>query len=147
MFIVERTHLDVKRIADNVRNTARFERSVLSRLLAENLSSDMPNRCPHSLHGNVRQVADCTWVSDRLTSYGMQVHIGDIVCHGSCCGEVATCLLQGVELNVVVLVFQPLGGGIWSKGDGPYELWSTLNLFNALAWKVLADGSVFVLQC
>ena len=147
MFIVERTHLDVKRIADNVRNTARFERSVLSRLLAETLSPAIPNGCPHSLHGNVRQVADCTWVSDRLTSYGMHVHIGDIVCHGSCCGEVATCLLQGVELNVVVLVFQPLGGGIWSRGDGPYELWSTLNLFNALAWKVLADGSVFVLQC
>ena len=77
----------------------------------------------------------------------MQVHIGDIVCHGSCCGEVATCLLQGVELNVVVSVFQPLGGGIWSRGDGPYELWSTLNLVGALAWKVLANGSVFVLQC
>ena len=147
MFIVERMHLDVKRIADNVRNTARFERSVLSRLLAVSLSPAMPNGCPHSLHGKVRQVADCTWVSDRLTSYGMQVHVGNIVCHGSCCGEVAACLLQGLELHVVVLAFQPLVGGIWSRGDGPYELWSTLNLFGALAWKVLANGSVFVLRC
>ncbi len=73
--------------------------------------------------------------------------MGDVVCQGSCCGEVAACLLQGVELNVVVLVFQHIGGGQWSRGDGPYELWSTLNLSGSLAWKVFANGSVFVLRC
>ena len=97
MFIVERTHLDVKRIADHVRNTARFERSVLSRLLAESLSPAMPHGCPHNLHGKVRQVADCNCVSDRLTSYGLQVLTSTANCN--MCFR-CVCLTQNTCCNV-----------------------------------------------
>lgn len=73
MFIVERNHLTVKRTADNVKNCQRFERSVLAKLFCEATDGVREGVGPHSLHGKVAQLDGATWVSDRLTSYGLEV--------------------------------------------------------------------------
>ena len=75
MFIVERNHLTVKRVADHVKRLTRFERSVLSRLLAEATTPKSAEGCPHRLHGRVVQVNSTTWTSDRMVSYGLEAPV------------------------------------------------------------------------
>ena len=75
MRIVERNHLKVKRVADYVKCTTRFERSILSRLLAEATTPKSAEGCPHRLHGRVVQVNSTTWTSDRMVSYGLEAPV------------------------------------------------------------------------
>jgi hypothetical protein len=143
MFIVERRHLEVKQIADRCTNTARFERTVLARLLAETTAPAFGG--PHQLFGKVQQLASGTFASDRLRSYGLEVHVGDVVCHRAGCGRVALCILQGRDLSVAVELFA--GGAVdkWRR-TAVVQLWNARLVQSALAWQDLPDGSILVVR-
>ena len=154
MFVVERTHLKVKRVAENVRNTSRFERSVLAGVLCMSLRAAEADAGDHNLRGRTKRLHDepPTWASDRLTAFGMEVFIGDVVFQGTSCGQVAACLLVADELMVVVDVLQVVEGSEGPEGRfaswvsiGRRDAWDTDNLVHACAWR-LAEGALLVVR-
>jgi hypothetical protein len=74
------------------------------------------------------------------------VQIGDVVFSGDACGEVAVCLLQGVELSVVVKTFTRRAVNRWAAEGGGYEMWVASAVEPALAWQMQADGTLLVLR-
>ena len=71
-FVIERGHLRVKAVADEVRNTIRFERSVLASILNHSLKP--PVGCgSNALYGRARRLTDTAWVGSKLVCFGMNV--------------------------------------------------------------------------
>lgn len=73
-----------------------------------------------------------------------QVHVGDVVCMGSACGEVAACVLQGFVLSIIVLPFVAHREGDWERSVDRYELWPTVDVSCALAWQNVGHKVVVV---
>jgi hypothetical protein len=71
-FIIERSHLKVKRIGDCVKNLRRFERSVLSGVLNYDLRRAKEHWI-HSLCGRTHTAGDGVFLSDKMYVYGLEV--------------------------------------------------------------------------
>jgi hypothetical protein len=71
-FVIERSHLRVKRIADDVKNTSQFERSVLAGVVNATLNRPADG-WSHALTGSVRAVGDGVYVAKKMHIYGLLV--------------------------------------------------------------------------
>lgn len=75
------------------------------------------------------------------------MHIGDVVFCGVSCGEVAVCLLHGVELSIVLKLFVARPDGRWTPCGDEILVRPASMVEPALAWQMQSDGSVLVLRC
>jgi len=150
-FVIERTHLKIKAVADSVENTSRFERSVLAGVLNNTWRESATGSWSHALLGSPKQVAPNTCLSARMRVYGLTLSVNDVVWVGEKCGSVRLCVLADAILYVLVEMYTAVGEhtrhwGQWAP-SATHELWVAANVQTSLAWKVVADGVVVVIRC
>lgn len=147
-FVVERTHLKVKRVADLIKNTSCFERSVLAGVL--NCALEQARGAwVHALLGSTKQVGDNVYMSEKMHIYGFLVAAGDLVHDGGQVGLVQTCLLIDGVLYAVVEILRRQGAhtanwGLWSA-TSVYAIWVASGLKLCVAWKAAPHAAVLVL--
>ena len=79
-FVIERSHLKVKAVADGVDNTNRYERSVLAGVLNVTFKNETASStwC-HALLGHPNDLGGNTFSSKKMRIYGLAVEARDIV--------------------------------------------------------------------
>ncbi len=151
-FIIERIHLRVKGLAEKIRKTTSFERSVLSSTLTVHLSSLEQCVAAGGLLGCTAPFPGVAGaqIADRLESVGVVMAVGDIVLLGEDAGVVAACALEAGELYVVVKALCKRSNlascaGVY-QDTGELAVWLALSCSLALAWRIRPDGSTLVVR-
>ncbi len=80
--VIERTHLQVKAIAENVQNTIAFERSVLSGIVVTTLKNSQENPNFVLLGRTAPLPGSAVLVADRVLVYGLEMQVGEIIVKG-----------------------------------------------------------------
>lgn len=106
MFVIERHHRQVKRIAEHVKKTTRYEESVLKSLVTWQRNAlywSGETVLLAGLRGAVRDYGDSGWrVASAAFAAGRYVSISDVVVFGDDAGEVIACVEEHGEFYVVV---------------------------------------------
>ena len=148
-FIIERSHLLVKRIAEHCKNTSVFERTVLSGVvnLMHRRSSSVAT---FELLGPTAQVGNMIVADCMMTPFG-QFAREDVVMLGESVGTVVACG-RTRDGNLQVLV-QP---GHMIRNVTPHsgtyglldrlESWSPADVRDCLAWRVQSDDSMLIIR-
>ena len=146
-FVIERTHLTVKSIADFVHNTIAFERSVLSGIVC-GLHAD------EQAHGSklVGPIAPLpgsrVCVADRAVVCGVEYQVGEVILRGSAVGLLRACALEEGELFFLVQglrLVREVTGCCGSHEQLPGLLvWPAREACHSVAWRVRTDGTFFV---
>ena len=147
-FIIERIHLSVKSVANNVRNTSRFERSVLAGVLHVQFRRCQEVHMAYGLRGKV-----ASWqgllLAHHLALAGLDVSTGDIVFYqGDSAGIVRSCLLDDRTLAVAVEALASVAAAsphscAW-RPTGIVKIWPAASVRPARAWYA-RDGHVIAL--
>ena len=142
----------VKRIADHVKNTTRFEKSVLSGVLNV-LSRRVQDASDIAgLRGTSKRIPGFAnvFVAARCECYAAQISIDDFVVKDAIVGKVTACVLEDSTLHVVVDTMTRLRSvsaqsDVWVL-DGGQEVWQAHHVQQVLAARAEADGIVVVLR-
>jgi hypothetical protein len=151
MFIIERLHLKIKSIAEPVKNTSQFERSVMAGVVNVSLKPTAENNCwSHALLGTRREIGDDMHEAKKMRVYGLLIEDGDVVFNGDKCGIVQACLLVSGVLHAVVENLSQQGNhtihwGLW-RPSSTYEVWVAAPLTQSVAWRPADDGATLVLR-
>jgi hypothetical protein len=152
-FVIERTHLRVKAIAEKVANTVAFERSVLSGLLTVSLRDDST-----LLDGPVLLGHTAVWpgfdppviVANRMMVFGFEVSVADVMLCGDAAGQLLACAQQEQEFFCIVSLLQPLERITMHvsayRRTAERAVWRATEFAHALAWRDRPDGTVIVVQ-
>ena len=149
-FVIERTHLTVKHLAEQVDNTSVFERSVMASLAstAWQRASDGPPG--NGLLGRSAPSPELAgaFVSDKMVAYAVELCVDDIVCRRGDLGVVAACgeldgrlFLIVKPLNVVRAM--SLHTKLAEPADG-IAAWDALDVRLCLAWRRDAANRLLV---
>jgi len=152
-FVVERTHLRIKAVADHVRNTTRFEASVLAsacnvkwKTAGESVVSDGALLGPTAPLPSVPGAL----VADRLEIWGFEISFGDVVLRGEEVGVVAGCCAQAGSFWLFVQTCEVTrrmsGHSHVVRTTTGIQVWSPMEVRLALAWHRREDGSVLVVR-
>ena len=142
-FVVERLHQRAKSIANNIRNTRCYERSVLAGVLAVHRNTlRAPGSPVFGLAGHTAPLPNCpeARVGNRLVHQGLHISVGDMVFAGDALGCVASCCMQGGVLYAVVEEMAFLGhatkhSSIWQRPKAmSLKVWCADRLDLAVAW-------------
>jgi hypothetical protein len=149
-FIIERRHLAVKRVAEHVKNTSCYERSVLSSLVVADFANEYS-----SFHGLLGPTAALPWlpgflVADKMSIFGFDVVVGEVVMRGSEVGEVAACCVdEARSLQTIVKVYRQVARVashcVRCAKSEQLVVWLAAELAHCTAWRHRADGNVDVL--
>jgi hypothetical protein len=150
-FVIERNHVSVKRIAEHVRNTAVYERSVMSGVTTAAFSRDAEASVGSGLVGRTAAFPgnpDAT-VADKMDIDSMEVAVADVIIRGTSVGIVSACVCEGDQLFAIVEVLALRSvmtphAGTYARTGGQ-DVWHAFELDMALAWYVQADGSIVVI--
>ena len=130
-FIIERLHLLVKETGHRVRGgVIRLERYLLAGILNSQMGA------LRTLHGNCCFLDESPYECDGLPNtrfgravlvWGMRLHAGDIVFHGSTAAKLCLFALEDNELHAIVEVFDEESvvtpsAKIWRVGTGDFRL-------------------------
>jgi hypothetical protein len=151
-FIIERTHLLVKGIADHVRNTSCFERSVLSGVTTMAFEHAAVAEAGDGLVGRCAPLPGFpdVHVADKLSVFSIEISFDDIIIRGTDAGVVVACALEGGRLLMVVDVL--VQTGIRSSHTavfqlaGHHDVWSAVDVRHCLGWYCQPDGSFVVIR-
>ncbi len=141
-FVVERLHLRVKPLAEQVQNTRRFEKSVMSSVLtAHGNSLREAHFCNGGLLGPTSPLPGTTAsVADALEVSGLRLAVGDVVWSPGRCGETLACCREADALLLIVRLWREMAP--ISPHSGWYERTAELAvglvgpaLCLALAWR------------
>jgi len=149
-FVIERTHLAVKAVADPIRNTERFEASVMA-----SLSTAVWNRALEPFQGGLLGPQAPlpggygVVVADRIEVYSVEFAVGDVVCKGDATGCIRACCCHHDELvafvDVFALVERFSDHSRVCRPTGRLAAWAATELHLALAWRSHGGGTVLVL--
>ena len=148
-FIIERGHLLVKGIADHVRNTACFERSVLSGVLNLQHRHARDTHTRYGLRGKVASWQE-GFVGHHLSLAGLDISSGDVVFCDGRAAQVEACILNKhtlavvVSLLTVVEVLSPHSARHRTKGE--QAVWLAAVLRPGRAWYVEDNGLIVVIH-
>lgn len=147
-FVVERTHLSIKRVAEDTKNTRAYERSVLSGVLCGVLR-DCGMVCGDQLLGRTAfWPGTAARIADRAEVHGQEFVVGEVVIWSGEVAELRACALEADELLFIVERLRPLA--VASPHYGTYErtpglvVWQARAAGHALAWRLRSNGSIFV---
>jgi hypothetical protein len=151
-FIIERTHLVVKGIADHIDNTRCFEQSLLSGVTTQAFEYAAVAEAGDCLVGRCAPLPGFpgVCVADKLSVLNIEVSVDDIIVRGADAGVVVACALEGGRLLVVVDVL--VQTGIRSshtavfQSAGQQDVWSASDVGHCLAWYNQPDGSFVVIR-
>ena len=151
-FKIERTHLLVKGIADHVRNTSCFERSVLAGVTTKAFEHAAVAEAGDGLVGRCAPLPGFpdVHVADKLSVFNIEMSVDDIIIRGRDAGVVVACALEGGRLLMVVDVL--VQTGIRSSHTAVFQLagqqdaWSAFDVRHCLGWYCQPDGSFVVIR-
>ena len=149
-FVIERTHLAVKSVADFAKNTSDFEASVLASLSHKVWSADEP--VLHGLLGKCALLPGSAdvYVADKMQVFGVDICVDDVVCKGDALGTVRGCCLHRGELVAFVEVLAQISRISDHSGRyvtvGRLAVWLATELQHALAWRALDEGQLLVIR-
>ena len=149
-FVVERTHLMGKGVADHCKNLSKFEESVLRGLVHTKLAQSKAATDVATLLGKVERVpgtAD-TVVADRMWVSQCSMAVGDVVVRSGSVGRIEACLCEAHTLLVVVEVLAVVARtgahSLSVRPCGNNEVWPAAGLELVVAWAAKADGTSVV---
>ncbi len=149
-FVIERTHLSIKQLAEDVKNTRSYERSVLSGFLCGVLRDSRELGGDRLLGRTALLPGSAARVADRAEVQKQEFTVGEIVLKSGEVAELKACALEASELFFVVQRLQLVGEA--SPHYGTYErvpglvVWPARAACHALAWRPRSNGSLFVLS-
>lgn len=131
-------------IADNVKNTRSFERSVLAGVLNATLAAREKYKGSSCLRGKVSRwpgLSDVS-VAAHMNVFSAHLSSGDVVFRGDAAGSIVGCLQQGSTLMVLVETMRLVSvvsahSARW-RALTAREIWLASHVECALAWYV--DG-------
>ena len=142
-FIVERQHLLVRSVAENVRNTSAYEASILAGVWNKQFAAGRTADFGDGLLGPRGPLPDVAGVlvADRMLANTFEVAVDDVILSGGSVGIVVACYLQADgELGAIVrttalrrqvsahsIACVPTGGGV--------QAWPSTGVRHCLAWK------------
>lgn len=126
-FIVERGHLKVKTVAENIDNTSSFEASVTAGIINTQIKRARDAKGLSALHGPTKQLGSAT-LAHQMTHLTLQISVGDIVFNGDMSGEVVACAIEDGMHMVVVDTFcfvrhSSQHSSTWRRSGGTEALW------------------------
>ena len=142
-FVVERLHQRAKGVANNIRNTRSYERSVLAGVLAIHRNTlRMPGSPVFGLVGRTAPLPKYleATIGNRLVHQGLHISVGDMVFAGDAMGCVAACCMQDGMLYMVVeeMLFHRQAtkrSTIWQRPAAmSLKVWCADRLNLAVAW-------------
>ncbi len=150
-FVIERTHLRVKAVAETIKNTRAFERSALASLLTTVLQDrEMPSDGLLGRSAPLPGAALAVRVADKLRVWGTEIAVQDVVVLNGSAACVVAC---AQEAGVLTLLVHPLHRiQAVSEYCDVCELrselaaWSATDVTHALAWRSRRDGSLMVVR-
>jgi hypothetical protein len=151
-FIIERTHLVVKGVADHIRNTRCFEQSVLSSVTTLAFESAAKAQAGDCLVGRCAPLPGFpgVHVADKMSIFNIDVSVDDIILRGDAAGVVVACALENGRLLVVVDLMAQVGirssHAVVFKLAGQHDVWSAADVGHCLGWHCQADGSFVVIR-
>ena len=151
-FIIERTHLLVKSIAEHVRNTSGYERSVLSGVLSRDFKTAEATSLGDSLLGKVADLPGHPGirVADKMAIFTFEVSVDDVILRGDSAGIVVACVLESGRLMAVVNLMVQVGvisGHTRAfQPTGSSDVWLASEIAHCIAWYCKPDGSIVVIR-
>jgi hypothetical protein len=151
-FIIERTHLTVKGIAEHVRNTHDFERAVMRGVTTMAFHSAAAATYGDSLLGKVAVMPDYpnVQIADKMKIFTLQLAIDDVILRGESAGIVIACACEDGVLFVIVetmvRITRVSGHATAFKPTGFHEVWLASQVEHSIAWYGRADGSWVVIR-
>ena len=146
--VIERTHLQVKAIAENVQNTIAFERSVLSGIVVTTLrnSNENPN---FALLGRTATLpGSAALVADKALVYGLEMQVGEIIVKGRSLGAIVAFVAEDGDLSVLAHPLDTVSEVCKSvticRQALRFEVWPATQIHHVLAWMHRPDGTVLV---
>lgn len=151
-FIIERIHLQVKRVAEHVKNTATFERSVLAGVVNGHFRRISEAQGSTGLRGPTAPWPGVPGfvVADRMEYLGLTAAVGDLVFKGEELGEVLACGTGCGALVVFVKLMEHRArltptAARW-RGTNAHQAWLAQHIEQAHAWRADEGGCVTVLR-
>jgi hypothetical protein len=147
-FVIERGHLEIKAVAEQVTNTQTYERSVLTAVLTTTLRDDRAG-IRYGLLGKSVVAPGCGFiVADRAKGHGIEFVVGDVIVHNHTVGLLKACALEADDLFFLVEDHRLVSRDVLSCGTyeplGGLVSWDAGAVCHALAWRRRPDGSIFV---
>lgn len=152
-FVIERMHLRVKAVAQHVKNTSVYERSVLCSLLTSTLRDHEQPFGKARLVGRTAVLpghAPTVWVADRMEVFDYELAVDDVVFRLGAPATIVACLQQEDDMLVLVRLLS-LADTVthhcrcWVHSEVE-ELWDAGEAVHALAWRTKSDGQLLVVQ-
>ena len=149
-FVVERQHLLVKSIAEHVRNTTSYERSVLAGVWHLAIARAREAVCGDGLLGRASPLPGVPGavVSKRMVVLTFEVSVGDIVLRGDLVGTVAACYARGGEVGALVTPMtvsrRATRHSLACSVPRGVEAWPCTEIQHCLAWKALSPDTWLV---
>ena len=150
-FVIERTHLRVKAVAEPIKNVRGFERSALASLLTTTLQSkELPSDGLLGRSAPLPGAALFVRVADRLRVWGTEIAFQDVVIRNGSAAWVAACALDAGVLTLLVYPLHPTQA-VSEHCDmcqlhSELVAWSAADVTLALAWRRRGDGSFMVVR-
>ena len=154
-FIVERLHLRAKRQANLVQNTRSYERSVLTGLLGAHRNALLrEGSAAFGLVGAASDVPGPTKasVARACVSNGVRIAAGDLVFRGDALGRVASCVMEGGALFMLVNEMRPVQSlyvqsSVWSSAPANCQVvWRAHDVVPAIAWTKSTSENTTVIR-
>jgi hypothetical protein len=145
-FVIERLHLRVRPLADNVKRLDTWERSVLGGVLNSHIRSANNANCKVLGGGLVGKSATHhllpgSTLADNLELGGFRAAVGDVVCSSDSAGTVVACSVFEGELWLIVDAWQlarkiSAHSGEWRTDKPERQAWRAAEAEECVAWKV-----------
>ena len=112
-FVIERQHLLVKSVAEHVRNTSKFEVSVLSSLINAQIRTVRELKMGDELMGrtSLLEGMPSVLVANKMAIHSFTVTVDEVVLRGHEAGAVLACAHEGVEFFLFVAPMVKLAKG------------------------------------
>ena len=148
-FVIERLHLRVKSIAENVKNLRQFEASVLSGVLNSHVRRAAESLPGCGLLGRTISPPGEPEIllSDSVELGGKVFAVGDCVLHGKELGSVVACCSNGHDLFVFVDTWTRVSqmsphSSKWDKSGSRRVCWRAADVQECVCWQCHSDSSL-----
>ena len=150
-FVIERQHLLVKSVAEHVRNTSKFEVSVLSSLINAQIRTVRELKMGDELMGrtSLLEGMPSVLVANKMAIHSFTVTVDEVVLRGHEAGAVLACAREGLELFLFVAPMVKLAKvteqAAKFRRTTTLAVWRAVDVQHCIAWKEDPDGAVLVL--
>jgi hypothetical protein len=149
--VVERQHLLVKTVAENIRNTSQYEESLMSSLINVQIKTVRELHLSDELIGRTSLLEGMpgVLVADKMAIHSFTVTVDEVVLRGHEAGVVVACAREGVELFCFVAPMDKLAQvteqAAKFRRTSTLAVWRAVDVQQCIAWKEDPDGAVLVL--